>query len=329
MVLESEPAWTFTAKKHLHMSYGHVHLLSDSVVGQWFVAKRIGGECLWEKEFARVNTIFEITDDVILASETRSDGPWTLDFGCYGISLPNGEMLWKWYGEGLRGKSTAMLDVVPGLTNELRPHFFGVRGKECATKDGHILDVHTGKLLRHEAKITIPEKTYGPQTAAQKIYRGQSIEIDQNRLLSTREARMKEEKLSNGKTRVIHLKQTKPFGFKLQDAQGEVMWDWSPTEIGLHPKENYYGWRLIENKLLLLCSEEPATVPIRLDKPRIVKPNSAIYHLLLVDALTGKVDQNLVVSKEKTDSCRIEDVDGRGVLVSHGERDLCYYGFTA
>ena len=328
MFLDPKPIWSFTANKHLHLWYGHVHLLNDYVVGQWFVLKRNSGECLWERGFQRANTIFEITDGVILASETRSDGPWTASFGCYGISLSSGDMLWRWYGNGIRGRLAKFLDCVPNYTNEFRPHFVGVRGNEFATKQGHILDIHTGRFLRREAEISIPQKNYEPQTAAQKIYNGQPVEVAPNLLLSTREARAKMGKLPSGITSMSFPKQKKPFGFVLRNTQGQTVWDWSPTELGLHPITNYYGWRLFENKLVVLCGEKSETVPIHSGKPLIVKPNATKYQLLLVDVLTGKVDQKIIVSKEKVDSCRIEDVDSKGILVGCGIRNLQFYVFA-
>jgi len=328
MVLNPEPVWLFTAKKSLSLWYGHVHLLDDFVVGQWFVLKRNTGKCLWEREFQRANTILEIVDEVILASETRSDGPWTASFGCYGISLLSGEMLWRWYGDGIRGRLAKFFDCVPGFTNELRPHFDGVRGNEFATKQGHILDIRSGCLLRHETETSIPSKNYGLQTKAQRIYNGQQVEIAQGLLLSTREAGIKTEKLPSGMTSMSFPKQTRPFGFKLQNSQGQIVWDWSPTELGLHPITNFYGWRLIEDKLLLICGEEKATIPIQVEKPQFVKPNLTKYHLLCVDALTGRVDQNFIITKEAVDSCRIEDVDSSGFLVNTGKLNLQYFTFA-
>jgi hypothetical protein len=328
MFLNPQPVWSFTANKQLRLWYGHVHLWNDYVVGQWFVLKRSTGECLWEREFHRANTIFEIVDGVILASEMRSDGPWTASFGCYCISLSSGEMLWKWYGKGLRGKCAELLDRVPKYTNGFRPRFAGVLGNECATEQGHVLDIHTGQLLREESEISISLKTYGPQTAAEKIYRGQPIEIAPNLFLSTRAARVKTEALPAGTVSIGFPKQTRPFGFILQSAQGQVVWDWGPADLGLHQITNYYGWRLMGSKMLVLCGDEPATMPIRKEKPLLVKPNATRYRLLVVDALAGKVDQQFIVSGQKVDSCRIEDVDGNGILLSSDNRNLRYYIFT-
>jgi hypothetical protein len=328
MIINSQPIWSFTAKKQLQLWYGHVSLLKDYVIGQWFVLKRNSGECLWEKEFSRPNAVFEIVDDVILATETRSDGPWTADFGCYGIALTNGELLWQWYGNGIRGAIAKSLDKIPVLTNELRPHFHGVCGNECATKQGDILEIHTGKFLRHESELSIPAKTFGAQTDAQKIYNGQAIEVSKGLLLSTREVRVKQEKQPNGVTMMTFPKATRPFGFILRNAQDQIVWDWSPEESNLFPVTNFYGWRLLDDKLILLCSEERATIPIRPEKPLVVKPNAAKYQLLVVDVFTGKVAQQFVVTQEKVISCRIEDMGSNGLLISHDNLHLRYYSIN-
>jgi hypothetical protein len=328
LAINLEPKWSFTANKNLYLWYGHVSLLDDYVVGQWFALNRKSGECLWQREFPRANSIFEISDGVILASETRSDGPWTADFGCYGISLTSGEMLWQWTGKGIRGRLVRWLEKIPGYTNEYRPHFLGVRENECATTQGDILNIHTGKYLRSESEISIPRKNYSPQSDAKRVYRGQPVEISEGLYLSTRKPLVnKNEKLSGGVTSSSSPRPKTPFGFILCNSQKQVIWDWSPEEMGLKPISNYYGWRLVAKKLLLLCGEEEATVPINPDKPLIVKSNPTKYRLLQVDALTGRVDQNLMVTKEKVTTCRLEDVGSAGFLVSQDNRHLQYYVF--
>lgn len=324
-MIDPKPSWSFTAKEHLRLSYGHVHLLTDHVVGQWFVLNRNSGERLWERDFRRVNTIFEITNGVILVAETRSDGPWTADFGCYGISLATGAMLWRWYGCGVRGALARLFEQLPAVTNELRPGFYGVRGTEVATAQGHILDLLTGKLLRHESPISIPKKDYNVRSAAQKVYDGDAVEIGQNAFISTREPLTRREKRSNGRTMISTPKLTRPFGFVLRNEQGRVIWDWSPEDLGLHPLTRYYGWRLVRSKLLVLGGEEPPKIPTVPDSLRM---RATKYHLIVLNALDGDVTENVSISDEWAESCRIEDVDEKGVLISRNNRCLDYYVFA-
>jgi hypothetical protein len=323
-----EPTWSFGAKNQLTQWYGHVHLLKEHVIGQWFVLNRGTGECLWEHGFHRANSIFETVDDVILASEMRSDGPWTADFGCSGISLTKGELLWRWYGNGIWGRLVRALDYVPGFTNDLRTSFVGVRGTECATRRGDILDIRTGQKLRRESDVTAWKKDYASQTPSQNVYHGQRVEVCADRWLSLREAQVKVEQRADGVSVYSSPIKTRPFGFVLSDSQNKVLWDWSPEDINLKPITNFYGWRLVGTRLLVLGSEEPDTVPINPEKPVIVRRNLTRYHLLVVDALSGQVLQRLGVTTDKVSECRIEDANESGVLLSSDNKHLRYYALT-
>ena len=317
--------WSFATRKQLTQWYGHVHLLKNRVVGQWFALDRTSGASLWEKSFRRANSIFEITDKVILATETRSDGPWTMSFGCAGISIENGDLLWRWYGRGLWGNFVELLDWVPGFTNDLRTGFVGARESQCVTARGDVLDIHTGRLLAREADTTRWKKDFAPQTPAQKIFYGLPVEISEGQWLSLREGMLKVHKLPNG-VQISEFPQRKlPFGFVLRDSSGRVLWNWGPEETGLNPALNFYGWRLVGKQLLILGGEQPATVPIDPKKPLIVRPNPTKYHLLIVDALTGQVSQRMAVGDERMISCRIEDADDDGFLLSHENKTLFYF----
>ena len=125
-----------------------MRLLPGKVLGQWWCVDRADGTVLWKRLYLRPNTVVGIAEEVIVASEMRSDGPWTLTFGCYGLSLKTGERLWTSHGEGLWGGVTRLLDGVPGLTNEIRDTAILVMGAECICESGRVLDVRTGRLLR-------------------------------------------------------------------------------------------------------------------------------------------------------------------------------------
>ncbi len=146
-MIESTPAWSFGSKKPLTKWYGHVHLLADCVVGQWFCADRTTGKLRWRGKLLRPNTILGFDSGVIVASEMRSDGLWTADFGCYGISLEDGRLLWTSHGSGLWGRIVRLLDFVPGFTNELRDTPHHVQNGKVFCNSGRVLDVKSGMLL--------------------------------------------------------------------------------------------------------------------------------------------------------------------------------------
>lgn len=76
-MLDEIPSWTFSSSKPLTQWYGHVHLLRDHAVGQWFCVHRESGQLMWQHAMLRANDICNIDSGVIVASEMRSDGPWT------------------------------------------------------------------------------------------------------------------------------------------------------------------------------------------------------------------------------------------------------------
>ncbi len=163
------PQWSVTAHYSLTDWYGHVHLLPNKVLGQWICVDRLEGKILWEKRFARPNTICGVEQNVIVASEKRSDGPWTLDFGCYGISVETGKLLWTSHGQGSWGKLLRVCDFVPGSTNEFRDSPHHLENGECFCTSGRVLDVSTGADLRRVS----PEEAQQhetPQSDAQRLY---------------------------------------------------------------------------------------------------------------------------------------------------------------
>jgi hypothetical protein len=74
-MLDVMPPWTFSGRSSLTKSYGHVHRLPSSVRGQWFCLDRPDGRLPWKRWVVRPNAIWEVVSGVIIASETRSDGP--------------------------------------------------------------------------------------------------------------------------------------------------------------------------------------------------------------------------------------------------------------
>src|SRR5262249_7436635 len=130
-----------------------------------------------------------LTEDVAVASETRSDGPWTADFGCYGISLKTGDLLWASHAAGLWGRVLRLLDSVPFFTNDLRDTPARVRGNEVICNSGRVLDVHTGADLRRVPREEVRKGSEKPSDALQ-LFAGlrpkerTRIKIGENRWLS-------------------------------------------------------------------------------------------------------------------------------------------------
>jgi hypothetical protein len=318
-MLATKPLWTYRSEKGLTQWYGHVHLLQDKAAGQWFAVDRSTGNCLWEKSFRRPNNIWEITGNIILANETRSDGPWTLNFGCYALSLVTGELIWQWHGPGPWGWLVRHLDLVPEFTNEFRPTFLGTKGSECLVTPNRVLDVQTGKLLRREPDPSKLKKEYKPRTKAEKLYAKQPVMLTQELELSYESTVVE----TPGQINEVRME------LILRDADKSEKWRWGPHLLGLKCLGSFYGWRLLDDTILFLGSEDRQEVPDTLhpDKNYVVR-NPTRYHLVQLNAITGAVMQRFPLNEEKVAECRLEDVDTDGVLISYERKDLSYFPFA-
>jgi len=90
--------------------YGYVDYDGDYVTGQWFSLDADTGKEHGFRRFFRPNSVCGVDPDVIVAHETRSDGPWTFDFGIYGIHARSGELMWTSHDRGLWGRFLRCLD---------------------------------------------------------------------------------------------------------------------------------------------------------------------------------------------------------------------------
>jgi hypothetical protein len=176
-MINPDPIWTFDARRRLTDWYDHVELLPNHVLGQWFCAERATGRRLWERGFIRPNNVVGIADGVIVASEMRSDGPWTAGFGCYGISLETGRLLWTSHGEGGWDRFVRMLDFVPGFTNELRDAPVEETGGRCRCGSGRVLDVRTGRTVRPLSKEEACAERPEVMTDACRLYSTPALEV--------------------------------------------------------------------------------------------------------------------------------------------------------
>ena len=94
-MIDRDPVWRFSSDRQLTQWYGHVQLLPSCAIGQWFCVDRQSGDLKWQRQHFRASSICGFDSGVIVAYEMRSDGPWTAGFGCYGLSLESGELVWS------------------------------------------------------------------------------------------------------------------------------------------------------------------------------------------------------------------------------------------
>lgn len=314
-MLEPTPHWRYVSKRPLTQWYGHVHLLKDHVVGQWFCLDRESGNLNWVRTFYRPNSVEGFSGGIIVATETRSDGPWTASFGCYGISLETGRLLWTSHASGVWGRTLRVLDFVPGFTNEFRDTPCYVEEGKVFCASGRVLDVQRGTLLE---KLT-PEAVQAykkPVTLGQLFYRSHHgnaaspIAISNGILL----------------LHIIPTDSTNQSGWKIAATTeaGEPLWTFSIEQLGRYIDGNFYSYRLLPPFLYLVVSEEPRYRP-HPTKKHYVLGNASRWHLVTLDIATGAVLQDFSLGNEKIDECRIEDVDEEGLLISHGNHSLSYF----
>lgn len=321
-MIDPQPRWQFVAKRSLTKWYGHVHLLSDRALGQWFCLERESGEWLWERSICRANSIAGIAADVIVASEMRSDGPWTADFGCYGISLTTGELLWTSHGSGTWGIFLRILDFVPGFTNDLRDSPHRIQGTECFCRSGRVIDVRDGRLLRRVSGEEL-EQHVRPSTDFDRLaetgYRVDApsrIGIGPDAWLSCRRDGEAARRIA-GRVRF----------FETRD-DGSELWSFDLAQTRF--AGNGHSWRFCSavgtrpSVIYIVVSDAPNRAPDPKRRPHFVVPCRTTYRLLTLDASEGQIVQEVVLGRADSD-CRIEDVDESGLLVSFDHRRLHYF----
>ncbi|QDV69043.1 hypothetical protein Poly24_27570 [Rosistilla carotiformis] len=313
-MIESIPLWTFNTKKPLTKWYGHVHLLPDKVVGQWFCADRTTGKRDWQARLLRPNTICGFDSGIIVASEMRSDGPWTADFGCYGISMESGRLLWTSHGSGIWGRIVRLLDYVPGFTNELRdtPHY--VKDGKVYCNSGRVLDVTSGKLVYKMDSEDV--RSYEKPLSIGSQFAGSGVERHHPRVKVMDNLFLRHAQDAEGWQRGT-------LEIAAESESGKPLWTFSINHLGRH----IGSYRLVPPFIYMLVSDEANSKP-HPTKEHYALPNPTRWHFVTLSIKTGEVVQDFPLDGEKHSECRIDDVDGDGLLIGRANRELMYYRRT-
>lgn len=321
-MIEPTPKWQFTAARSLTQWYGRVQLHNHHVLGQWFCLDRETGKPLWERRFHRPNTIHGVSRDVIVASEMRSDGPWMYCFGCYGISLLTGKLLWTSHRSGIWGRLLRLCDFVPGFTNDVRDVPAHVVSDECICESGRVLDVRTGSLVRRIPQSDVDSHA-PPPTEQQRLgetgYRidaPRRIKIGPDAWLSRR---LEGEPIGSiaGEFRLHRFRDN-----------GSIAWSFDIADTGYHPQSSHYCPAAAGRPgfVYLTVSDEPTTRPDpKARNPHVVVPSPTRYHLLTLDLDSGTIIQDFPIGDVQSTECRIEGVDDDAVLISLDGRELQYH----
>jgi hypothetical protein len=292
--------WTYTNPRGLTKWYGHVDYYGNYVIGQWFSLDADTGSEYWSRDIFRANTVFGVAHDVIVASETRSDGPWTVDFGIYGIDARTGELRWSSHGRGWWGRVLRLLDYVPGFTNELRDTPRKLTGDCIITFKGRTLDFQTG---RDRSRVQAQHETnMGGDSPNLMLNLGQEVQVD-------------------GGT--IKVERGEDVTFLCLKPNGEVRWSFSAKSHMLFTS----SYRLHADRIYLILGDAPDHVPVNPTKPSVVKPNPTNYQLGILDIASGRLTLCPLVGARDRTKCRIESIEKNRLLVSCDGKELTEYEY--
>ena len=314
-MLNETPIWEFRAKQPLTSWFQYVRLLPDKVVGQWFCLDRQNGSVHWERNH-RPDEIVDITDDVIVANERRRQQIGSLRYGCYGISLETGKVLWTSHSSGL----WEGLRRLTGWTD--CPVYVADQRVYC--RSGRVLDVITGTLLERVSKESVAEPK---SSESETIILGRSKSLDDPIRLQVSEGLWLSHKLEAKEKFDPRSEEFQrsvwEFRLFLTDDNGEVRWTFDLADTGYEdcycPYEEKCRYSF--PYLYLLVCEKRTT---RKDK-NVEIYNPSPFHVLILDVIRGRIIQDIRIFDEPKAQCRFEDIDDAGVLISDSERQLLFF----
>lgn len=262
-----------------------------------------------------------VDQGVIVATETRSDGPWTGAFGCYGLDLKSGRHRWSNHGGIVRGSLAKLLGFIPGLTNSVRDTAQWVADGRVYTRCGRVLDVQSGQAVgSHTTEVPPPGAPGAPTagvyaTRARRLYEEREVELDDGGSI-----RLEPLEKSLGFDTIVH-----------RDAGGCETTLVDATESADGYEQNFYGFRLHESRPLLfvLARDCPPTRPVDPDTPYRVERVPGHYRLLVVDWTTGGRAEFPLSIAQPAERCRIETLVGDTLLLSVDDRHLLMWSIAS
>ncbi|QDV56245.1 PQQ-like beta-propeller repeat protein [Rosistilla oblonga] len=314
-MLNETPHWSFYAKRPLTRWFEHVRLLTDKVVGQWFCLDRQTGAVLWERNL-RPDEIVDITDGVIVANERRRHSFSSERYGCYGVLLDTGKLLWT-------SNSSGLWEGLRRLAGWMDCPIY-VADQRVYCRSGRVLDVKSGDLLERVTKKCV-EKPILPES--ETIILGRSKSLDDPVRLKVSEGLWLSHKLEAKEnvdpTDEEFFKSVWDFHLFLTADDGEVRWKFDLANTGyeirhcLYEEKCRYSFPFL---YLLVCEKRTNK------KEKSVEVyNPSQFHVLTLNVNTGQIIQDIRIFNEPKVQCRIEDIDEGGVLISDSDRKMLFF----
>jgi hypothetical protein len=237
---------------------------------------------------------------VIVATETKSGGPWTASFGAWGISVETGEVLWPTRREVSWGRR--LVELIPFVGPPIPATAIHVAGSLCFCEGGSVLSIHSGEVVRE--KETDAEEWRAKEqerNASWKFYMGQPLALDNGDVL-THGSEDDEE---------FHLYRIAP--------NDESRWHFDLGRERHFITGNYYSYRYSEGFIYMVVSDQYRELTF---DP--TKPHGGHYFLWTLDVQAGRLCQKVAIP-DWAGECRIEAVDEDHILVSTANKNLfCY-----
>ena len=307
--------WSFRSKRPLTRWHEHVRLRPESAVGQWFRVDRCNGSVHWEHNL-RPDEIVDISDGVLIANERRRLSVGSLRYGCFGICLETGKVLWSSPSSGL-GEGIRRL---AGWTD--CPIFVADHRVYC--RSGRVLDVATGRLLER-----VPRESVEPRSLpdSETVTLGRSKSLSDPVRLRIWEGRWLSHKLAVeadvNPTDEAFFKSVWDFRLFLTDDAGNIIWEFDLEELGYESCHCQYEEKCrysFPHLYMLACEKRTTQMEGRTE---VYCPSQ--FHLLTLDVTSGQIVQDVRVFDGPREQCRFEDMDEAGILVSDADRNLLYY----
>lgn len=333
--IDSAPAWQYNSRDGLYGYLSHVEFYGDRVVGQWFCLEVATGNIHSEKNIFRANFIIGVAEGVIVASEMMTEGCWTAEMGCYGISLVTGDLLWTSHGDGFWGRLWRALDFLPGFANDFRDTPVGVKDGHVVCASGRILDIRTGRRVARDRDLVgkvQEEREHERSTPEGRLYAGKSVEVEagEGEIFTLKRCggqpawqRAQEEAETDEEAEE---QESDSLCFRATDANGATQWTFRLAAWNRHTEGNFHAWRFHHPFIYIIAGDAPVNVPIKPEEPGIVRRNSMMPYLLALDVRTGRLIQEFALADGPTEGeCRIEAISDHGLLLSMGYTHLRLY----
>lgn len=336
--------WRYRSNRPLTKWYGNVGFYENRVLGQWVCLDRESGRLLWQHDFVRPNSVVGVSGSVIVATEWRFDGPSMSCFGCYGIDLETGAIIWVSHRRsGIVNTLLTLVDYLPFYVNGFRDEPVKVKGQKVVCRSGRILDMQTGKDIRLEKNQEL-EQCFPEKTAPEELFESglkpdlSKIQISPNRYLSHKAGPVDmpddiREKLLGGRVDEISdeelfehvLSKMQDFSLFCLDDENKVIWSFSAEEAGLSINRDYRHYRFHDGKVYVIASAETKTGNPSTRNNSAQQGSGAYYRLLELDTGSGRITRQVDLHDSPLSSCDIQDIGDDGIFIRCDEKELICY----